>query len=116
MEIYFTSASATPVRVSQPLPSASQQTNTAGKQVERIVALGGVQLEQPGRKATGEQLVYTAQDGRFVLTGSSSEAPHISDVTRGTVTGSSLIFNDHDDSVIVSGGQSKAITETRTAK
>ncbi len=86
------------------------------QQVERIVAHGAVELEQPGRKGTGTQLVYTAQDGRFVLTGSDSLPPRLADRVRGTVTGSSLIFNDRDDSVIVSSGQSKAVTETRTAK
>ncbi len=92
--------------------------STAGgtKQVERIVAQGDVQLEQPGRVGTGSELVYTAQDGKFVLTGTSAAPPHLIDQQRGTVAGASLIFNDRDDSVIVSGGSSKAVTETRTAK
>jgi lipopolysaccharide export system protein LptA len=108
MEVYLAS-SATPSSGQNP-----QQKQT--QQVERIVAHGGVQLEQPGRKGTGSQLVYTAQDSRFVLTGTSSLPPRLSDQVHGTVTGTSLIFNDRDDSVIVNGGQSKAVTETRTAK
>jgi lipopolysaccharide export system protein LptA len=96
--------------------SGQKQPSRQSQQVERIVAREGVQLEQPDRKGTGSQLVYTAQDGRFVLTGSSSQPPRITDRVHGTVTGSSLIFNDSDDSVIVSGGSSKAVTETRTSK
>ncbi len=85
-------------------------------QVSQIVARGGVQLQQPGRKGTGEELTYTAQDGKFVLTGTSTVPPRLTDQVRGTVTGASLIFNDRDDSVIVSGGPSKAVTQTRVAK
>jgi lipopolysaccharide export system protein LptA len=65
---------------------------------------------------TGSELVYTAQDGKFVLSGTSASPPHLVDQQRGTVTGASLIFNDRDDSVIVSGGSSKAVTQTRTPK
>ena len=87
-----------------------------GSQVSKIVARGAVQLEQPGRKGTGEELTYTAEDGKFVLTGTNAVPPHLSDQVRGTVTGSALIFNDRDDSVIVSGGASKAVTQTHVTK
>jgi lipopolysaccharide export system protein LptA len=99
-------------------PSSSPQKLRQGQaqQVEHIIARGEVQLEQPGRQGTGSQLVYTAQDGRFVLTGSSSLPPRLVDRVRGTVTGTSLIFNDRDDSVMVSSGASKAVTQTRVAK
>jgi lipopolysaccharide export system protein LptA len=96
--------------------SAGQGKNGQTKQVERIVARGDVQVEQTGRRGTGDQLVYTAQDGRFVLTGNPSALPKVVDQVHGTVTGASLIFNDRDDSVMVSGGQSKAVTETRTTR
>ena len=86
------------------------------KQIDHIIARGQVRLEQPGRVGTGEMLVYTASDEKFVLTGTESAPPHLVDQTRGTVTGTSLIFNNRDDSVIVNGGPSKAVTETRTAK
>jgi lipopolysaccharide export system protein LptA len=73
-------------------------------------------LTQPGRKGEGEKLVYTSQDGRYVLTGTAANPPHMYDATRGNTTGSALIFNDQDDSVEVSGGQSAAVTTTRTPK
>ena len=115
IDMYFRAAGG-----GSPASASSGKGNGAAaggaKQVERIVAQGDVQLEQPGRLGTGSQLVYTAQDGKFVLTGTSAAPPHLVDQERGTVTGASLIFNDRDDSVIVSGGSSKAVTQTRTPK
>ncbi len=87
-----------------------------GSQVSKIVARGAVELQQPGRKGTGEELTYTAADGKFVLTGTSAAPPRLTDQVRGTVTGAALIFNDRDDSVMVNGGPSKAVTETHVAK
>jgi len=97
------------------LPSVPSQS-VPSQSVSRIVARGAVQLEQPGRKGTGEELTYTAADGKFVLTGSSAAPPRLSDQVRGVVTGNALIFNDRDDSVVVSGGASKAVTQTRVAR
>ncbi len=48
-----------------------------GGSVERVVATGQVEIEQPGRRATGTQLVYTASDGMFVLTGTAAAPPKI---------------------------------------
>jgi len=73
-------------------------------------------LQQPHRRGTGEKLVYTSQDGKFVLTGTSSAPPHLYDQAHGNVSGEALIFNSQDDSVSVAGGQSKTVTDTRTAK
>jgi lipopolysaccharide export system protein LptA len=106
MDVYFTPPSGPP-------PSGKA---TQGGQISRIVARGAVELQQPGRKGTGEELTYTAADGRFVLTGSSAVPPRLTDQVRGTVTGNALIFDDHDDSVVVSGGDAKAVTQTRVAK
>lgn len=85
----------------------------AGKQVQRIVARGQVLLEQPGRRATGSLLVYTAANETFVLTGTSAAPPRLTDQRHGAMTGTSLIFNDRDDSVVVSGGPSTAVTEMK---
>jgi lipopolysaccharide export system protein LptA len=87
-----------------------------GSQVSKIVARGSVELEQPGRKGTGEELTYTTADGKFLLIGSSAAPPRLTDQVRGTVTGNALIFDDRDDSVVISGGASKAVTQTRVAK
>ena len=38
----------------------------SGGSVDHLVLNGDVQLEQPGRRATGETLLYTAANGRYV--------------------------------------------------
>ena len=95
---------------------ADKTADPQSNKIERIVARGGVQLMQPGRKGTGDELTYTAANGQFLLIGTSAAPPRMSDQAHGTVTGTSLIFNDRDDSVIVSGGSSKVVTETRVAR
>jgi lipopolysaccharide export system protein LptA len=100
--------------IAQPkMPSSS---GAASSQIEKIIAKGNVVLTQPGRKGEGEQLVYTSADGRYVLTGTRKNPPQIADAARGTTTGGALIFNDQDDSVEVSGGQSAAVTKTRAPR
>lgn len=105
-QVYLTPASA---------PGEPQQAHKKAE-LDRIVAAGHVVLTQPGRKGIGEKLVYTAADGRYVLTGSPGNPPRIEDTAKGTTTGATLIFNSQNDSVVVSGGQSRAVTETRTPK
>ena len=95
-------------------PQGSSIPNPQGA-LDRIVAQGKVHFEGGGRKGTGEKLVYTAADSKFVLTGTTAQPAQIVDPERGTVSGSSLIFTDRDDSVIVNGGHSHAVTETRIA-
>ncbi|HTV07296.1 MAG TPA: LptA/OstA family protein [Acidobacteriaceae bacterium] len=85
-------------------------------QLDRIVATGHIVITQPGRKGVGERLVYTADDGRYVLTGTPGHPPYLEDETKGTTTGATLIFNSQNDSVLVSGGRSSAVTETRAPK
>ena len=117
MDVYL-SAAATAQQPGPGLKSgaAGQQGSQGGSEVSRIVARGGVVLQQPGRKGTGEELNYTAQDGKFVLTGTNEAPPHITDDARGAVTGAALIFNDRDDSVIVDGGPFRAATQTHVAR
>jgi lipopolysaccharide export system protein LptA len=92
----------------------AQQGGTS--QIDHMIATGNVVMTQPGRKITGDKLVYTADDGKYVLTGTPASPPHVYDQVKGTTTGARLIFNSQDDSVVVSGGQSSAVTETRTPK
>lgn len=74
-----------------------------GGGVDYIVCTGAVVLEQPGRKATGERLVYTAVDKTFVLTGTTSDPPKMVDEVQGSVTGASLRFTSGEDRVVISG-------------
>jgi lipopolysaccharide export system protein LptA len=112
MDVYFSPTPAVPA-TAKPLPGGQVSQSS---QVSKIVARGGVQLEQPGRKGTGEELTYTTADGKFLLTGTTASPPRLTDQVRGTVTGDALIFNDRDGSVVVSGGASKVVTQTRVAK
>jgi lipopolysaccharide export system protein LptA len=92
---------------------ASQGQNS---QIDHLVATGHVVFTQPGRKGDGEKLVYTADDGRYVLTGAPQAPPHLWDRVHGTTTGTALLFNSQDGSVEVNGGQSSAVTDTRAPK
>lgn len=90
-------------------------TGFAGGKVERVVATGNVEMEGPGRRATGEKVVYTASDGVFVLTGTPAALPKVTDDQKGTVTGTLLRFHSNDDDVVVSnGGESGAGQRVRT--
>jgi lipopolysaccharide export system protein LptA len=89
-----------------------------GGKVDRMVATGHIELEQPGRRATGEQLVYTAADAMYVLTGTPTVLPKVVDQQQGIVTGTSVRFHEGDEKVVVSNGGESAAgqrvhTETR---
>ena len=77
-------------------------------QLDHMVATGHVVLTQPGRRGTGEKLVYTASDSRYVLTGVPAQPPRLVDAQKGTTTGAALIFKGADDSVEVSSNGSDA--------
>ena len=100
--------------------AAAKNSGTSGSglgpsgQIDRLIAETHVQFTQGDRTASGEKLVYTAEDGRYVLTGTTAAQPKVTDAQHGSVSGSSLIFNNHDDSVVVSHGQSPTTTDTRT--
>jgi len=83
-------------------------------QIDHMVAVGNVVVTEPNRRAVGDRLVYTADDGKYYLTGKS---PSIFDAERGTVWGDSLTFYSHDDRVLVESKRSSpTITRARTTK
>jgi lipopolysaccharide export system protein LptA len=82
--------------------------------IDHIVASGQVMILQPGRRATGDQLVYTTSDDKFVLAGGS---PSIFDAEQGKITGVSLTLFRHDGRVVVEGNNtSPTVTQTRVAR
>jgi lipopolysaccharide export system protein LptA len=85
-------------------------------QVDKMTARGHVVLTSEGWRGTGEQLVFTSTTDEYVLTGSASALPTMSNPARGTVTGEALIFRGRDDSVSVEGGGRKTTTETTAPK
>ncbi|MGA7359938.1 MAG: LPS export ABC transporter periplasmic protein LptC [Candidatus Sulfotelmatobacter sp.] len=100
------------------LMARSQSSNTQSLsgpgRLDRMVAQGNVVIQQPGRHADGQTLVYTASDDKFVLTGG---PPSIFDAERGKITGVSLTFFRADDRVLVEGEASTpVVTQTRMAR
>ncbi len=104
MTVFLLPRSATP---------ATAGPGTPG-QVDRIVAEDKVVITQPTRHATGDRLVYTTADAKFVLTGG---PPSIFDAEHGKITGDSLTFYRHDDRVLVEGKEaSPTVTKTQVAR
>jgi lipopolysaccharide export system protein LptA len=99
--------------------SAAQKKSTipgsdGPSQIDHMVAVGKVIVTGPNRRAVGDRLVYTAEDGKYFLTGKS---PSIFDAEHGTVWGDSLTFYSHDDRVLVESKRSSpTITRARTTK
>ena len=82
--------------------------------IDHIIASGQVVIVQPGRRATGDQLVYTTAEDKFVLTGG---PPSIFDAEHGKITGVSLTLFRHDGRVLVEGNNtSPTVTQTRVAR
>jgi lipopolysaccharide export system protein LptA len=82
--------------------------------LDRIVASGAVVITEPNRRATGEQLTYTASDDKFVLTGG---PPCIFDAEHGKITAVSLTLFRRDGRVVVEGdSKSPAVTETQVVR
>lgn len=90
-----------------------------GGSVDKVVATGGIVIQQPGHKATGEKVVYTAGDGMFVLTGGPGAPPKVVDAERGTLSGDTLRLHAGDNSVVVlsdAAGKQRVDTETQVKK
>jgi len=82
--------------------------------IDHIIASDHVVIVQPGRRATGDQLVYTTSDDKFALTGG---PPSIFDAEQGKITGVSLTLFRHDGRVVVEGNNtSPTVTQTRVAR
>jgi lipopolysaccharide export system protein LptA len=97
--------------------SSPQSVGGPGR-LDHMVAQGDVVIQQPKRRAQGQNLVYTAADDKFVLTGGASkELPSIFDAEQGKITGVSLTFFRRDDRVLVEGEASTpVVTQTRVAR
>jgi lipopolysaccharide export system protein LptA len=76
--------------------------------IDHLVVIGDVVATEPHRRAVGSRLIYTADDGKYVMTGKNAS---IFDAERGQVWGDSLTFYSHDDRVLV---ESKASVPTVT--
>ncbi|MBZ5533788.1 MAG: LPS export ABC transporter periplasmic protein LptC [Acidobacteriia bacterium] len=91
----------------------SQAGSQPASQLDRIVAQGDIRIQQPQRRATASQAVYTAGEEKFVLTGVPGKLPSIFDAEHGQISGDSLTFFTHDDRVLVGSGESSHQAQTR---
>ncbi|HKW17833.1 MAG TPA: LPS export ABC transporter periplasmic protein LptC [Terriglobales bacterium] len=122
MDVFFARNSAVSDRTSSPnapstgekavaIQSATTQSATTQSRLTKIIATGSVLITQPDRKATGDQLVYTASDDKFVMTGG---PPAIFDAAHGKTTGASVTLYRNDNRVLVEGEKgSPAVTQTQ---
>jgi len=114
MDVFLVASSTSSVerRASSPVAPRSQSVGSA--KLEKIVASGSVLIVEPNRRASGETLVYTASDDKFVLTGG---PPSMFDAEHGKITGVSLTLFRRDDRVVVEGDSSSpAVTQTRVVR
>jgi lipopolysaccharide export system protein LptA len=93
---------------------AKGQPDPVAASLEKIVMSGAVKVEQPGRTATGEQLLYTAATGEFVLTGTPAHPPHVVDEKQGSITGATLLFRSADSTIVVAGEPASRRVHTET--
>ena len=99
-------------------PAGAVSGEMLSGRVESLLATGAVRLQQPGRTATGERLLYTAAEDSYNLTGSPAAPPRVSDSLHGTVTGAELRFHGDDGDVEVMGEPGRRVhteTEARPA-
>lgn len=96
-------------------PRTAHATGTSAE-VESVTARGDVNVSSQGRSGTGAKLVYSSRTGDYILTGTRSAPPRLTDPARGTVTGAALIFNSRNDSVSIEGRGHETRTNTTAPK
>ena len=85
-----------------------------GRQLDRVLAQGGVIVRQGDRRGMAEQGEYTAADGKFVLSGGK---PTVSDSSSNTATGRSLTFFVANDTILIDSQEgSRTLTKHRVEK
>jgi LPS export ABC transporter protein LptC len=113
LDLFFTRASGAAGNEGGQTPSASGG-GLAAKQISRAEATGGVTVQQGERRATADRGLYTASDGKFVMSGGT---PTIFDASEGTTTGRQLTFFLADATIIVdSENGSRTLTKHRVEK
>jgi len=95
-------------------PSAGAPVTPAGRQLDRVLALGNVVVRQGNRRGMAEQGEYTAADGKFVLSGGE---PTVTDNSSNTATGRSLTFFVANDTILIDSQEgSRTLTKHRVEK
>jgi len=101
-------------RAKGPEGQSKERPDPTAASVEKIVMSGAVKVEQPGRTATGEQLLYTAATAEFVLTGTPGHPPRVVDDKQGNMTGATLLFRSPDSTIVVAGESASRRVHTET--
>ncbi len=86
-------------------PALWARPNPMNGSIDRVVVYGAVELDQPGRHGTGDELLYNVAKGTYVLTGTRGNPPHIHDAQQGDITGTTLVFGDAGSTIVVAGDQ-----------
>jgi lipopolysaccharide export system protein LptA len=68
--------------------------------LERVIASTDVIVQEPGRRATGDRLSYTAADGTVVLTGTAKTPPVVVDTAQGSrISAAAFRFRNDGETV-----------------
>jgi len=118
LDLYFSRGNGTAnpggTQIVQTGNTGNGQVVGGAQQISRAVGTGAVTVQQGERKATAERGEYTAQDGKFVMSGG---APTLFDASQGTTTGRQLTFFLADATIIVdSESGSRTVTKHRVEK
>jgi lipopolysaccharide export system protein LptA len=110
VDLYFTRA-ATATATHGNIATGLKTSPAGPEQISKVVGTGGVIVEQAARKAVADRGVYTAADGKFVMSGGN---PTLYDGAAGNTSGRQLTFFLADDTIIVdSENGSRILTKHR---
>ena len=105
---------ATPAATAPHARAGAASPVAGGRQLDRVLAQGGVVVRQGDRRGMAEQGEYTAADGKFVLSGGQ---PTVSDSSSNTATGRSLTFFVANDTILIDSQEgSRTLTKHRVEK
>ena len=114
LDVFLAPARATEATTAATTAGAAGASIGGARQLDRVLAQGGVVVRQGDRRASAEQAEYTAADQKFVLSGGE---PSITDAASDTTTGHSLTFFVANDTILIdSQNGSRTLTKHRVEK